>query len=100
MKPSWSRDKILQKINSYSVPCFTGSCSEIYNENAFVHAKLQPAERLPIAKKLGEISLMFLIHPTLTEMDMKKMASIIADVINEASDRQQIVATMTEIDTK
>lgn len=31
----WSRDRIMQEINSQEVPCFSGSCSEVYLEHAF-----------------------------------------------------------------
>jgi dTDP-4-amino-4,6-dideoxygalactose transaminase len=46
------------------VPCFSGSCSEIYLERAFPE-EMRPSERLPVARELGETSLMFLVHPTL-----------------------------------
>ncbi len=65
-----SRDSIIAAINAEGIPCFSGSCSEIYREKAFVDAGYGPADRLPVAKELGETSLMFLVHPTLTEADM------------------------------
>jgi len=52
------------------IPWGSGSCSEIYLEKAFEGNGLRPAERLPVARKLGETSLMFKVHPTLTESDM------------------------------
>jgi hypothetical protein len=45
---------------------------------------LRPPERLPIAKELGETSLMFLVHPTLTEADMKSVAAAVRKVMKEA----------------
>ncbi|MGE0918626.1 DegT/DnrJ/EryC1/StrS family aminotransferase [Trichlorobacter lovleyi] len=65
-----SRDSIMAAINAEGVPCFSGSCSEIYREKAFIDAGYGPAKRLTVAKELGETSLMFLVHPTLTEADM------------------------------
>lgn len=62
------RDRIMAAVNAEGVPCFSGSCSEIYLEKAF--AGLRPAERLPVARELGGTSLMFLVHPTLTEQEM------------------------------
>jgi len=66
LRPGWKRDRILQTIADSGVPCFSGSCSEIYLEKAF-GPELRPTERLAVAKELGETSLMFLVHPTLTE---------------------------------
>lgn len=62
----WSRDRIITEINQLKVPCFSGSASEVYLEKAFDGTGLRPEIRLPIAKQLGETSLMFLVHPTLT----------------------------------
>ena len=66
----WDRDMVMNAINAEGIPCFSGSCSEIYLEKAFVDAGYGPTERLPVAKELGETSLMFLVHPTLTDEDM------------------------------
>jgi dTDP-4-amino-4,6-dideoxygalactose transaminase len=85
LKSGWNRDKIMSALLEKQVPCFVGSCSEIYNERAFTHSKLQANLPLPTAKKLGENSLMFLVHPTLTEEKMIVMGELIEQVINEAS---------------
>ena len=45
-----------------------GSCSELYLEKAFT--KLPRHRRRPVARLLGETSLMFLVHPTLTDQHM------------------------------
>ncbi|WP_373358237.1 DegT/DnrJ/EryC1/StrS family aminotransferase [Acinetobacter lactucae] len=68
----WSRDRIMQEINSQEVPCFSGSCSEVYLEHAFDDTPWRPEERLENAKKLGETSLMFLVHPTLSQDSIEK----------------------------
>lgn len=68
----WSRDRIMQEINSQEVPCFSGSCSEVYLEHAFDGTAWRPEERLENAKKLGETSLMFLVHPTLSQDSIEK----------------------------
>lgn len=67
------RDRIMNQITAQGVPCFSGSCSEIYREKAFGGLP----ERLPFAQELGETSLMFLVHPTLTEAEMDKTAEVI-----------------------
>jgi len=66
LAPGCSRDRILSAITEAGYPAFSGSCSEIYLERCFQDAGLAPAERLPVARLLGETSLMFLVHPTIT----------------------------------
>ncbi|HCA5044719.1 DegT/DnrJ/EryC1/StrS aminotransferase family protein [Acinetobacter baumannii] len=68
----WSRDRIMQEINSQNVPCFSGSCSEVYLEHAFDGTPWRPEKRLENAQKLGETSLMFLVHPTLSQDSIEK----------------------------
>jgi dTDP-4-amino-4,6-dideoxygalactose transaminase len=81
----WSRDRIVEEINARSVPCYTGSCSEVYLEKAFDNTGFRPKERLPVAKELGETSLMFLVHPTLTEAEIRKTQDVVAEVLGMAS---------------
>jgi dTDP-4-amino-4,6-dideoxygalactose transaminase len=76
----WDRDRIMNEIVSRGVPCFSGSCSEVYREKAFQDAGMAPAERLPVARELGETSLMFLVHPTLTAEEVDKTCQVIRDV--------------------
>jgi dTDP-4-amino-4,6-dideoxygalactose transaminase len=64
LKPGWDRDRILQAIQQQGVPCYSGSCSEIYLEQAFP-PELRPADRHPVAKQLGETSLMLRVDPAL-----------------------------------
>jgi dTDP-4-amino-4,6-dideoxygalactose transaminase len=79
----WTRDKIIDAINAEGVPCYQGSCSEVYLEKAFDGTGWRPEERLPIAKELGETSLMFLVHPTLTEAEIEKTCEVITKVMTE-----------------
>jgi dTDP-4-amino-4,6-dideoxygalactose transaminase len=81
----WSRDRIVEEINARGVPCFTGTCSEVYLEKAFENTGFRPAERLPVAKELGETSLMFLVHPTLTDAEIRKTQDVVAEVLGLAS---------------
>jgi dTDP-4-amino-4,6-dideoxygalactose transaminase len=80
----WDRDCIMNAIVAEGVPCFSGSCSEVYLEKAFTDLGLGPKERLPVAKALGEKSLMFLVHPTLTEAEIEKTCSVLQDVMVQA----------------
>jgi dTDP-4-amino-4,6-dideoxygalactose transaminase len=83
LKPGWNRNRIMAVINSEGVPCFVGSCSEIYREKAFA-CERRP-ERLPVAAELGESSLMFLVHPTLSENDIHNTCCTIEKVMAQAS---------------
>jgi len=81
----WSRDRILDSINTAGIPCFVGSCSEVYLEKAFDNTGLRPKLRLPVARELGETTLMFLVHPTITLEDMTLAAEKISIVLGQAS---------------
>ncbi|WP_179993273.1 MULTISPECIES: DegT/DnrJ/EryC1/StrS aminotransferase family protein [unclassified Acinetobacter] len=78
----WSRDRIMTEINAEGLPCFSGSCSEVYLEHAFDDTPWRPKERLKNAQKLGETSLMFLVHPTLTENNIQTTKDVIQQVIS------------------
>ena len=77
----WDRDRIMQEINALGVPCFSGSCSEVYLEHAFDGTPWRPQERLKNARQLGETSLMFLVHPTLSQTSMQQTVAAIHQVI-------------------
>ena len=77
----WSRDRIMNEIAELNVPCFSGSCSEVYLEHAFDDTPWRPAQRLENAQKLGESSLMFLVHPTLSSSNIERMLKSITEII-------------------
>ncbi|TDY02695.1 DegT/DnrJ/EryC1/StrS family aminotransferase [Thiohalophilus thiocyanatoxydans] len=81
LQSGWHRDRIIEAINERGVPCFTGSCSEIYREKAFDNTGWRPESRLPVAKELGETSLMFLVHPTLTDAEIELTCKVIREVM-------------------
>jgi dTDP-4-amino-4,6-dideoxygalactose transaminase len=74
------RDAIVAAINKRGAPCFQGGCSEVYLERAFENTKFVPETRLPVARKLGDRSLMFLCHPSLTQQEVNITCDIISDV--------------------
>ena len=80
----WSRDRIMHEINTLGVPCYSGSCSEVYLEKAFDNTGWRPAQSLPNAKQLGETSLMFLVHPTLQADEITKTIAAIEQVMTQA----------------
>ena len=63
----WSRDRIIESLAEVGVPCMQGSCSEVYLERAFDGHSFRPPKSLPVAKTLGETSLMFMVHPTIVD---------------------------------
>ena len=79
------RDQIMNAVVAKGVPCFSGSCSEVYLEKAFTSLGLGPEERLPVAKALGESSLMFLVHPTLTEAEIDKTCEVLRKVMSDVT---------------
>ena len=84
----WNRNRIIKEINNEGINCFTGSCSEVYLEKSFTNMfefNANKNSRLTSAKILGETSLMFEIHPTLTKSDMRIIASSINKVMIKAS---------------
>lgn len=77
----WTRDRIVHEISARGVPCLQGTCSEVYLEKAFDNTDYRPAQRLKIAQELGETSIMFLVHPTLTAAEMDKTSRVVGEVL-------------------
>jgi dTDP-4-amino-4,6-dideoxygalactose transaminase len=93
LAPDWTRDRIIESINEGGVPCYHGSCSEVYLEKAFDGRGWRPTQPLPVAHELGETSLMFLVHPSLTEDEVKKTCDVVAQVLSEATDAIQVTGS-------
>jgi dTDP-4-amino-4,6-dideoxygalactose transaminase len=85
LKSGWNRDRIVSEMNAQGVPCYQGSCSEVYRERAFDGTLWRPKGPLSVASKLGENSLMFLVHPTLTDAEIVKASMQLRAVLTEAS---------------
>lgn len=83
----WNRDRIMGEIVANGVPCFSGSCSEVYLEKAFEGTGWTPEKPLPVAQELGKTSLMFLCHPTLTDAEIDKTCRVLHEVMAEATNR-------------
>jgi dTDP-4-amino-4,6-dideoxygalactose transaminase len=84
LREDWTRDRIIAEISTRGVPCYQGSCSEVYLEKAFDDTGWRPRKRLATAKALGETSIMFLVHPTLTDDEINLTCTAITDVLTEA----------------
>jgi dTDP-4-amino-4,6-dideoxygalactose transaminase len=85
LKPEWSRDRILENLISRGLQCFSGSCSEIYLEKAFINAGFGPPQRLPNAISLGETSLSFLVDPSEDVDTLHSTVREVTAVMTEAS---------------
>ena len=84
LKPDWNRDRVLEEMVQRGVPCYSGSCSEVYMEKAFAGTGWRPAKRLPVARELGETSLMFLVHPGITLREINRTVLALTAVMQEA----------------
>ncbi|MDO6425528.1 DegT/DnrJ/EryC1/StrS aminotransferase family protein [Thalassotalea sp. 1_MG-2023] len=82
----WEREQIISAINEQEVPCFSGSCSEVYLEKAFDNKPYRPEKPLKNAQQLGATSLMFLVHPTLTIEEINKTCQVIEQICNKIAD--------------
>lgn len=85
LQEGWTRDRILQAIAAEGVPCFAGSCGEIYREKAFQQRGYHPDTRLPVAKLLAESSLAFRVDPALGEQELEDSCQAIHKVLSAAT---------------
>lgn len=84
LREGWTRQRIIDALNAEGIPCFVGGSSEIYLEKAFT-PEMRPSRRMPVGKELGETTLMFLVHPTLGEADMRDTAAAVRKVLAVAA---------------
>jgi hypothetical protein len=82
LKPGWTRDRILLALTAEGVPGKTGSCPEIYREAAFSRFGFPS---LPVARKMGELSLTFPVHPTLKRVEVDDIVTAVHKVFEVAS---------------
>jgi dTDP-4-amino-4,6-dideoxygalactose transaminase len=85
LAPGWDRDRVVREIVAAGTPCYQGSCSEVYLEKAFDGTGLRPAQPLATARRLGETSIMFLVHPTLQSAHLEGARAAIASVLSQAA---------------
>ena len=81
LRPGWGRDRILAALSAEGIPALTGTCPEVYREQAFADTGLRPRQRLPMARELGETSVALLLHPTLPDEDMDDVVTAIRKVM-------------------
>ncbi|MBE0623836.1 MAG: DegT/DnrJ/EryC1/StrS aminotransferase family protein [Burkholderiales bacterium] len=85
LRVGWDRDRIMAEIIDRGIPCSSGSCSEIYLEKAFDGTGWRPAQRLPVARELGETSLALLVHPSLQEEHIDRTCAVLRAVMESAA---------------
>lgn len=86
LKKEWNKERIITELSKKGVPCYSGSCSEVYLEKAFKKDNLKPKKRLKVARKLGETSLMFLVHPSLKKSEIKLTCKALKEIMFKATD--------------
>jgi dTDP-4-amino-4,6-dideoxygalactose transaminase len=84
LRAGWDRDRIVAEVGAQGVRCFSGSCSEVYLERPFGELGLKPAERLPVARQLGETSLMLEVDPRVTAEQLTRNAAVLRRVLDLA----------------
>jgi dTDP-4-amino-4,6-dideoxygalactose transaminase len=92
LKKSWNRTAIINALNELGIPCNTGVCPELYREKAFntCKYKIRGGKRdksgpyLPVARQLGETSIMFMVHPTLKPESVHYILDQVALVMGKA----------------
>ncbi len=83
LRSGWDRDRVVAEIHQSGAPCFTGSCPEIYRELGFVGVYGHQAS-LPVAKELGETSIMMNVHPGITPDLIGECADVVRRVMEQA----------------
>jgi len=74
------RSEILNRAGEAGLRLFSGSCSEMYLEDAFADL---PAPDCPVAHELTETSLMVEVHPTLRPDLLKARAERLAHIVRQ-----------------
>jgi dTDP-4-amino-4,6-dideoxygalactose transaminase len=85
LRDGWTRDRIVAECSARGAPLFQGSCSEVYLEKAFDGTGWRPEQRLPVARELGDTSLMFLTHPNQSAADVDRVCAVVTEVMTSAA---------------
>lgn len=85
LEQGWTRDRIVEEIAGAGVTCQQGTCSEIYEEDAFRLGPHYPSSPRPVARELGKTSVMLRTDPSLTDEDLDHMCTVLRDVLTAAS---------------
>ena len=83
LRSDWDRNRIVAEVNSRGVPCFSGSCPEIYREKAFTDLYGE-TPRLEVARELGDTSVMMNVHPGISTQQSAHFAATVKEVMQLA----------------
>lgn len=77
------RSRIIARLRELGIPCGSGSCPDMSCEGAFSgHAVLRDGD-LPVARALGDRTLMFPVDHTLDHKDMQIIGDALLKVLDE-----------------
>lgn len=82
LREDWNRDRILGRFATAGIPALSGSCPEIYREAAFAGTA---QSRLPVARQLGEQSMMLPIDPTIDSGQLDHFVGVIRSALEAAT---------------
>jgi len=85
LRKGWDRDRVMNAIVSKGIPCYSGICGQIQKEKALEGSVGLSPEGFVVAEELMETSLMFLVHPTLTETDIRATIQTTEQVLSQAA---------------
>ena len=74
------RDFMINQLVVAGVPCFSGSCAEIYREKLFTN--LAPNKRLENAALFSDNAFCFLVHHTITNQQLSLMSQNIKQLLS------------------
>lgn len=84
LRRGWTRDRVVDSLRSAGVQVLHGTCSEVYLEKAFDGLGIRPGQSLPVAQELGETSLAFLTHPSMSDEELARATTSISEVMAQA----------------
>ncbi|MCA9074337.1 MAG: DegT/DnrJ/EryC1/StrS aminotransferase family protein [Planctomycetaceae bacterium] len=82
LRGEWTRDRVVRELQDSGIPAGCGSCAEIYLEQGIQQAGLAPSAPCEVSQELGETSLMFPVHPTLTTEHVIRMGQAVRGVLD------------------
>ena len=81
LKSDWNQPRVIDAINAEGIPCMSGTCSEIYREKAFTNLGCYRGLSTPVAQNYSKSSLMFHVHPNISELEISATIAAIRKVM-------------------
>lgn len=80
------RDYLIIQLEAVGVPCYVGTCSEVYREKLFQKQGLAPSARLKNASYFSDHAFCFLVHHTITDNELHVVVNKINTVLSKIND--------------